>query len=324
MATCVFHVEGEMGSRNEKERLRIQAVVDEAVQSAVESLRPRGWKKALHSLQESLSLGATAGIFVALLALTLTAGYYAFARLEAEAKFQTHTNDTLDSIDKRLTAIDDHLKHLDADVATLKLSKLLSAPIKKGSQLQAKDLVSAARKNDIRLPTDLVEETGKRFVDASAQTPQAWDAALEFVNYKSFVNSLPPTLPKLAESTRPADFQTRYRWNSPLSTPPQVSVVGRLPEQSAARFSPIGEDLNAGQAEGDAFIFAVGGVVGLDGMQYKNVAFINSVIVYDGEPTSLNNVYFINCTFQMKFEQRAKGLAVALLSDGPATTFKSS
>lgn len=83
----------------------------------------------------------------------------------------------------------------------------------------------------------------------------------------------------------------------------------------------IGQDLNIGQDVGNAIVVLDGGNAILDEMQMKNVVFQNVDVYYDGGPTLLTNVYFVNCTFHIKMAERSRGLAFAMLSSDPSTTF---
>jgi hypothetical protein len=78
----------------------------------------------------------------------------------------------------------------------------------------------------------------------------------------------------------------------------------------------IGEDKDAGKALGVAYLFGYGGGVVLDGMQLRNVVFRDVRIVYSGGPLKMTNVFFLNCTFEMKPEVNTLKLASAALTRG--------
>src|SRR5207245_10955818 len=60
----------------------------------------------------------------------------------------------------------------------------------------------------------------------------------------------------------------------------------------------------------------------LDGEYWKNVTIKNARIVYKGGPIQLENVYFVNCTFDMQFTNPAVVLARKVL-DSPSVTLAS-
>jgi len=182
------------------------------------------------------------------------------------------------------------------------------------------NLLSAAKDQKIVLDRQIVAETGKKFVQASPQSPAAWDAALGFLNYKSYVNSVSPLLPNLRDARI---VGTHYRL-PPLKEGqryPTFTHLGIVPKESAAQFNLIGQDYNANLSTGDAYLIATGGDLPIDGMELRNVAFINVHITYDGGPVRIKNVYFINCTFEMKTAPSTQNLALAVLEPSPATNF---
>jgi hypothetical protein len=59
-----------------------------------------------------------------------------------------------------------------------------------------------------------------------------------------------------------------------------------------------------------------GTAIYLDYFQFKNLVFLDSNIQYDGGPTSLRNVMFINCTFSLKQEPATIHFAEAVMAHG--------
>ena len=86
--------------------------------------------------------------------------------------------------------------------------------------------------------------------------------------------------------------------------------------------SAIGSDRNAGMSRGNQFIFASDGDVLLDGKHFKNVVFRNVKVVYNGGPSILENVYFLNCTFDVSPGPAGQEFAGKLLEGGPSVTAK--
>jgi hypothetical protein len=102
---------------------------------------------------------------------------------------------------------------------------------------------------------------------------------------------------------------------------PNFFWVGTAPREQAAQVMKIGKDLDAEQALGVAFLFGYGGGMILDGMQLRNVVFQEVHIVYSGGPLKMTNVFFLNCTFEMKPDTNTLKLASAALTPGPAISF---
>ena len=84
---------------------------------------------------------------------------------------------------------------------------------------------------------------------------------------------------------------------------------------------PIGKDDNKDKPAGIGILEASGGGMVLDGWQLRNVIFQNVHIVYNGGPLIMNNVYFVNCTFEMKADKNTQGLALASFSPNPSIAF---
>src|SRR6266404_6353639 len=54
---------------------------------------------------------------------------------------------------------------------------------------QVKQIVQKAVKQGERIDSTVVSEAGAKFVDASKNAPEAWDAAIALINYKSFLDA---------------------------------------------------------------------------------------------------------------------------------------
>jgi len=237
----------------------------------------------------------------------------------AYVEFRTTTNEKLKSVDERLNRLDEHLNRLDKSVAALQLETFSESPTDKNSAIEAIKAIDSARMQFVQLPPEVINQTGKRFVEAADKNPEAWDATLGFLNYKSFLNSVSLLIPSHAHAT----FTDHYRHFLPEGggQPPTISVVGAVPEESAARFDLMGEDSNKGLVYASQFVFVTGGDVSIDAMQIRNVVFIGTKIFYDGGPVQMENAYFVNCIFVMKPAPKSRGLALAVLDLPPSTDF---
>jgi hypothetical protein len=224
--------------------------------------------------------------------------------------FKATTSARLDWMEKALQKFDSRL-----DASQLEqLSPTSDNAVNKVSQI----LKSAQSEQRVIDPQEILD-SGSKFVKYSSQNPAAWSAALQFVNYKSYINSF--ALP-LANPNFPSEA-TEYHWpDTPAGMKrPAMAVAGSLPEVEAARFDYIGQDGNHGKANGDAYIFLTGGGMVIDGMQMRSVVFRDVHIVYGGGPVIMKDVRFINCIFEMEAKPNPEGLALALLDTSPSTTF---
>jgi hypothetical protein len=139
------------------------------------------------------------------------------------------------------------------------------------------------------------------------------------LNYKSFLDSFSLNVPSGAEGK----LVTQYnRANIPAGdAEPRFAVTGIVPKNQAARFDYIGQDLNENQADGNAAILLVGGGQVLDGLQLKNVVFTGVHVVYKGGPLRMENVYFVNCRFDVEPESNGQQFAKSVLQSFPTSTF---
>jgi hypothetical protein len=225
-------------------------------------------------------------------------------------EFRTHTNDALQTIQDAL--------HV------LQLSRAADTPTSPSSQAEAKAVIAQAKKNPSRpLPIPIIEHAGTKFVDASPNDPGAWNVALDFAAYRSVLNT--PEVPG-------------YHWaqlGQPLRPPPTANDTTAFVTQETvpctngamqARATDVpGMYLfNTGPAGGHgpcaAFLRFVGGEVTLDGSYYVNTIFENMKIIYHGGPIRLENVTFVNCTFDLSQPNpEAMRLASAVLASNRVT-----
>jgi hypothetical protein len=212
------------------------------------------------------------------------------------------------------------------------IQKLTAQRIDEAAKLNSKELTARlpelkhlamiAKKENVTIKPETVENVGRKLVETGRN--DAWDAALDFLSYKSFLNA------SLSLSVTGVQGQemlyTEYTSLTPTgAAPPKFSVAGIVPKEQAAEFTLIGKpDLNESRPKGNSLILLDGGALTLDGTRLKNVVFRNVYIVYDGGPLIMNDVYFINCTFQMKRNTNEQKLLLTALSPSPAVTFDAS
>ncbi len=186
---------------------------------------------------------------------------------------------------------------------------------------EARDVLARAKAANLQINPTALERSGRKFVNASNQNPETWDAALDFLGYKSYINSKSGLLPNISAPKSPN--HTHY-WVPQLPVglqPPQFHHFGSEPISKAAQLNKIGQDFNLGSPDGDAYLVGQDGNLILDGEQARNVILINVHIIYNGGPVELTNLYLINCTFEMEAATNTENLALAVLSPSPATTF---
>jgi hypothetical protein len=62
--------------------------------------------------------------------------------------------------------------------------------------------------------------------------------------------------------------------------------------------------------------------VKLDGYRLKNIIFKDVKVLYEGGPVEMENVYSVNCTFEVSRRPNGQSFASTVLASSPATTFQ--
>jgi hypothetical protein len=167
----------------------------------------------------------------------------------------------------------------------------------------------------------VLERTGKAFVDASNRNDAAWDATIAFLGYKSFLNHLLPG--DIFPAGSAVHIRTEYVAQAPAGRPIPIFSVPNIPvpKDQAARYDFIDEDRNQYKPMGFPFIYVDGGWATIDGLWLKHVLFRNVQIVYSGGQLRLEDVYFVNCTFDLARDSNSQRFALAILSPSTAVNF---
>jgi hypothetical protein len=280
----------------------------------LDAFQPHGWWKIAYWAREWGIAGAIITSVLALVAITLGALYQSFSHVRDESEFRTHTKDQLSGIEGRLTAIE-------SDLLSMRTERAAADPRDKKNQAEVKTILTTALHDSITIPAPIIADSGKRFVEASANDMGAWVATLHFLNYKSFLNEA--ALSVLPAERLTATYNVEFIIENKVPKIPQFYVAGVVPKDQEAVFIKDGEDLNAKNSKGFQYIFAKGGSALLDGLTLRNVVFIGTAIYYTGaKSVSMENVYFINCTFSLAQNVKTRDLATALLREPIPVSFK--
>lgn len=187
-----------------------------------------------------------------------------------------------------------------------------------GSIKEAQTVLRSAQNSKVQLATDTIAETGKRFVDATKSNPGAWDAVVAFLNYRTYLNSITvPMPPQLQNVTALTSYKIPAE-NGRIGVM-KTSGVSKYPDVAQFRLITA-SDLNAQLGVGPSYILLESSDIKLDGLYVQRMIFINSHISYRGGPVSLDNVYFLNCTFDIDRRPNGQELTKKMLA-GPITNF---
>lgn len=262
--------------------------VSEKISAAIESFKPKGWRRASANILAVGSPITIIGVIVASIVFALSQHSVATTRLAEEKSFETHTGDRLDAIEKGLVA----------------MRSLVAAnqPGHKQNQDAAKELVAQARQGIVPpIPEQIVAQTCESFIRVSPKDKGAWETGLELVAYRSLLNS--SQKPKVqTEPYNPQEAGHRaYSWTY-IDGKQHASlfVFGIAPLDAAARMESLvprpGEPGDR-YGHGSASLELRGGATNIDGAFWRHVIADGVEIHYSGENVILEDVMFVNCTF---------------------------
>lgn len=193
------------------------------------------------------------------------------------------------------------------------------------SQLKSVATIAVEAKADA--PVEDIAVVGQRLMPltkgTSASSDVAWEAAQSLVQYRSLLNSLNPPIDLSAAKTVVVKGSRYAVRTEPDATPPSLaSTVGNVPGSRAALLSYIGRD-SEGIGSGPAMLIARGGNLTLDSLHLKNVVLLGVHVTYGGGLSQLENVYFLNCRFDIA--RSANGIALSeQILEHPAATLSAS
>ncbi len=278
----------------------------------------------------------------------LLVALWAFSTLYLPAKIDSQTKEMsndISSLKTDLTDIRSNVQRIDGTVngmlkdtfnavlGYLKSAKHASADLSRRDLQLAVNLASAAMRANVEADPNAVAEAGKAAI-ALTENPKlsgaAWKAVGTFLDYRSFLNrQLAPHPKQPGNHTPPYNRYFPYNAINLGAFPPgsksvkmQVNFHGEAPPSDAALMDLLSKPPPPGLTSGAAFITVDGGGgIVLDGYRMKNVIIQNAEILYSGGPVVLDNVYFVNCTFNVRQSPNGVRLGQSILASA-STTFK--
>jgi hypothetical protein len=220
------------------------------------------------------------------------------------------------------------LPRVEAHEVELKLQRASDKPLDAESAEEAQRALAIAREGFLKLDSKIVRDTGTKFIQTAEQDSGAWSAVQEYLSYRSFLNA--DFVPALTPATGTSKYRsnvniTALRPGSERSPAFQVSFAGGYASgDKSARL----EQLNSPQPEGSEFAYFIidGGraTIGLDGAYMRNVIVRSCDVSYAGGRVRLENVWFINCTFEsyVLVVPETKKLGGAILANSHPVTFR--
>ena len=179
---------------------------------------------------------------------------------------------------------------------------------------QLKAVARTASESNTEVPAKDIASVGKRTIALasgnSSTSALAWETTLALLQYQSVMNAFSPPID--TSLTKPVlAYSTKYlvQTEPGLALPQLKSTTLTVPRENAAALDLIGQDRNKNSLTGPAMLEMVEGNLTLDGMHLKNVVLVNVHVIYKGGASELENVYFLNCTFQIT--RSANGIELA-------------
>ena len=251
-----------------------------------------------------------------------------------------HINSLIgDSIDKKLTPIVNQLADLGTRVGKLEgRFEQLDADQKRLTKIQLNKLsVQLALTKQSHRPMNVATliSLGESVAGFSNSTDQgvsqlAWRTRLQIIDYRSFLNTAVAPKPGTRdlidlEHGRSEDLYVELDARKiPDAQTAKFGYVGFgkvFPAGSpeGALFLRIGNEDKANATTQHFYLGAIGFELKLDGYHIRNAIINGARIVYSGGPLILENVYFVNCTFEMPPTPQSQELANAILDHAPAS-----
>lgn len=221
----------------------------------------------------------------------------------------------------KVSRIEGYLHDNAGVIAGLRLQQNATDPSNPQNVADVQQVLETAKKKKSKIPPDVVQTTGAKFIQAAQTNPDAWNAALAFLDYRSFQNNV-----TLSAKAVPVPESNKHYLYDLAGTGPfgkQSIVPPPIPEDEAAKLHRLDKpDPNASVPMGPSFILLEDGTYLLDSLYVRRVIFRNSTILYKGGPVVLDNVTFVNCTFQIAQQPNGVNFATVFLEPAPSMTFK--
>jgi hypothetical protein len=328
-----------MAGLNDNDLKRIDAriaaattLLDEKFAAAIAQLKFKGWKRAANVLLESATNALVIGVFLALLAIAVGALYQSFAHIKEETQFRTRTEDKLNEIEKSLARLGAANERGRPGFGQRLPVLLEDNAVVQGSALRLQTvaaLAEGAREDHVIIPESVVAHVGKLVIDANHSSDPlvrsaAWSANRSLLDYVSALREGSGPDPKTAEPL-PQQWSALIDWGFEESGEGEIAVgfIGEAPSNQCARGEHIGEPQRGfTSGGGPAWVIVKnshsGKTLRLDGHFLKNIVYSGLRIAYRGGPMKLENVYFVNCTFDIVENERGKRFSEAVFAS-PAT-----
>lgn len=216
----------------------------------------------------------------------------------------------------KLSELGERMARVEGKLDVLIIRSAAAQPSNQQNTQLVKDVLAAANVRGEKLDPAIIADAGTKFIDAANKSPNAWNAALTLVNYRSSLNIYSRAVQGVAVPAN-ASVVFSVRRVPGKSLPTMFDLPTPVDVSDSARYEDIGENLNQQLKFGTAQLILKGGATSLDGKYLKHVIFDSVEIHYSGKPLNLQDVIFFNCTFVFDNTQPARSLGQAILASSP-------
>ena len=166
-------------------------------------------------------------------------------------------------------------------IAELQLQKSASQPTIYSAAAQVKQVLKSAKKQKVDIDPKAIEDAGKKFINASSTSPDAWETAISLVDYRSYLNKVPAFPSDVTKGLGRSSYTTEGHILNPDFQ--ALSAGLSYSSDKRAQFRSINSpDLNAGHTVGNSFLLFNNAVLLLDDLYARNVIIENSRVIYRG------------------------------------------
>jgi len=193
----------------------------------------------------------------------------------------------------------------------------------RGSLNEMMGIIQLAQSQNVKLDPELLTRYGRQVAELTMEsngTDKAWKTLNSLVDYRTTFNGDRLPLPRHDFIPQPdsptALFHIREK-GGPLfwSWPP-----GLVPSDQAFIFQRLNDTRRlSGYGHPLVLVSGIRVEINIDEFHLRNVIFENVKIEYDGGPLVMENVYFVNCTFELKPTKPSQLFATEVLAKVPST-----
>lgn len=231
----------------------------------------------------------------------------------------TTIKNTLQPLPEAIHSLDIRITKLETRWDDLRLETLSQKPVSKETVGAVRQVLDEARSASLALPAESIRSTGIKFVDASQKSPDAWDAVTALLEYRSYLSLLNVPMNTSLNRLEATNYQIPAKNILSVPKPSELRIPSESPNIPEMRALDAPSE-NQNVKVGPAFLVIDGGSLLLDGVYWRRIVFRNTHIVYRGGPVQMQDVYFLNCSFEVRRDASGQQFAITLLATDPAVS----